>query len=73
VLINILLPSLGLALLGVNPGLFNKLAAWSELAIALLSFYAAGAVFLNSYFGRMILPLGKPLGLIAKAPLAKAA
>ena len=68
VLINILLPSLGLALLGINPGLFNMLAAWSELLISLLGFYAAGAVFLNSYFGRVLLPLGKPMGWIRKGP-----
>lgn len=68
VLINILLPSLGFALLGINPGLFNMLAAWSELLISLLGFYAAGAVFLNSYFGRVLLPLGKPMGWIRKGP-----
>lgn len=66
VLINILLPSLGLAILGVEPALFSPLAAVSELGISMLGFYAAGAVFLNSYFGRTILPLGKPLGLIRK-------
>ncbi|MEI7957658.1 MAG: acetate uptake transporter [Verrucomicrobiota bacterium] len=68
VLINILLPSLGLAIMGVKPELFNPLAAWSELLISLLGFYAAGAVFLNSYFGRTLLPLGKPLGWIRKGP-----
>ncbi|MEI8341666.1 MAG: acetate uptake transporter [Verrucomicrobiota bacterium] len=68
VLINILLPSLGFALLGVRPEIFNPMAAWSELLISFLGFYAAGAVFLNSYFGRVILPLGKPLGLIRKGP-----
>ncbi len=67
VLINVLLPSLGLSILGVNPPLFSGLAAWSELLISLLGFYAAGALFLNSFFGRVILPLGKPLGLIRKA------
>jgi len=66
--INILLPSMALSLLGIKPELFNPLAAWSELLISLLGFYAAGAVFLNSYFGRMLLPLGKPLGLIRKGP-----
>lgn len=66
VLINILLPSLALSILGINPSLFSTLAAWSELGISLLGFYAAGAVFLNSFFGRMVLPLGKPLGLIRK-------
>nr|WP_153115753.1 GPR1/FUN34/YaaH family transporter [Rhodocyclus tenuis] len=65
-LINVLLPSLALASFGINPALFGDLAAWSELGISLLGFYAAGAVFLNSFFGRVILPLGAPLGLIKK-------
>ena len=68
VLINILLPSLGLAILGVSPAIFSPLAAWSELGISLLGFYAAGAIFLNNYFGRTVLSLGKPLGLIRKGP-----
>ena len=57
-----------LSILGVSPSLFGGLAAWSELSIALLGFYAAGAIFINSYFGRTLLPLGKPLGLIRKGP-----
>jgi succinate-acetate transporter protein len=71
VLINVLLPSLALSILkkGTPMGeVSHLLAAWSELLISLLGFYAAGAVFLNSYFGRVLLPLGKPLGLIRKGP-----
>jgi len=68
VLINILLPSLGFALLDIKKDLFSNLAAYSELGIAILGFYAAGAVFLNSYFGRPILPLGRPMGWIRKGP-----
>ena len=68
VLINVLLPSLALSMLGVAPAFFSGAAAWSELAIALLGFYAAGSIFINSYFGRTLLPLGKPLGLIRKGP-----
>jgi len=68
VLINILLPSLGFAILGINKELFSPMAAWSELGISLLGFYAAGAVFLNSYFGRVLLPLGAPMGWIRKGP-----
>ena len=68
VLINVLLPSLALSILGINAALFGDLAAWSELGISLLGFYAAGAVFLNSYFGRVILPLGAPFGFIKKGP-----
>lgn len=68
VLINVLLPSLALSMLGVAPAFFSGAAAWSELVIALLGFYAAGSIFINSYFGRTLLPLGKPLGLIRKGP-----
>jgi hypothetical protein len=71
VLINILLPALAVSLLkkGTPAGeTAHHLAAWSELGISLLGFYAAGAVFLNSYFGRVLLPLGKPFGFIRKGP-----
>lgn len=69
VLINVLLPALGLSIMGVSPAFWGDVAAWSELAISMLGFYAAGAVFLNSFFGRVILPLGAPLGLIRKGSL----
>jgi len=68
VLINVLFPSLALSILGVQPAFFGGLAAWSELAISLLGFYAAGAVFLNNFFGRVLLPLGAPMGWIRKGP-----
>lgn len=71
VLINILLPALAISILqkGTAVGtMCSGLAAWSELGISLLGFYAAGAVFLNSYFGRTLLPLGRPLGWIRKGP-----
>jgi len=71
VLINILLPSLALSILTKGTALgeiSHKLAAWSEFLISLFGFYAAGAVFLNSYFGRVLLPLGKPMGWIRKGP-----
>lgn len=67
-LINVLLPSLALSIFGIYPVFFSAVAAYSELAISLLGFYCAGAVFLNSYFGRTLLPLGKPFGLIRKGP-----
>jgi len=73
VLINVLLPSLGLAILKIEPAIFSPAAAWSELGISLLGFYAAGAIFLNNFFGRTVLPLGKPLGLIRKGPALPAA
>ena len=71
ILINVLLPSLGLSILGINHELFSQLAAWSELLISLFGFYAAGAIFLNSYFGRVLVPLGAPFGFIRKGPAKK--
>lgn len=70
-LINILLPALALSIFGINAPVFSVVAAYSELGISLLGFYCAGAVFLNSYFGRTLLPLGKPFGLIRKGPPAR--
>lgn len=32
---------------------------------------AAGAIFLNSYFGRVLVPLGAPFGFIRKGPAKK--
>jgi succinate-acetate transporter protein len=71
VMINVLLPSLALTIFGINAPFFSALAAYSELAISLLGFYCAGAVFLNSYFGRTLLPLGKPFGFIRKGILPR--
>lgn len=71
VLINVLLFSLGMATLGINKELFSILAAYSEFSISIIGFYAAGASFLNNFFGRELLPLGKPLGLIKKGAVVK--
>lgn len=71
VLIDVLLLSLALAVFGIDKPTASALAAVSELLISILGFYAAGAIFLNQFYGRTILPLGKPLGLISKgAPAA---
>ncbi|MDR2689757.1 MAG: GPR1/FUN34/YaaH family transporter [Azoarcus sp.] len=67
VLILVLLGSLGLQLVGVNPGLFGMTAAWAEFSIAMVGFYASGAIFLNTFFGRTLLPLGAPMGWIKKS------
>jgi succinate-acetate transporter protein len=67
VLILVLLATLALQLLDINPVFFGAIAGWSELIISLLGFYAAGALFLNSFFGRQVLPLGKPMGWVKKA------
>lgn len=65
-LIDVLFISLALSTLGINHELFAKIGAYSEFIIALLGFYACGAIFLNGFFGRTILSLGKPLGIIKK-------
>ena len=38
---------------------WHTIAAWTELTISMLGFYAAGANLLNKMYGRVILPLGK--------------
>lgn len=45
---------------------FHMLAAYSELIIAILSFYGSGANVLNNHFGYSFLPIGKPFGWFAK-------
>lgn len=40
---------------------WHTVAAWSELAISLLGFYAAAGNMLNKSYGRVMLPLGKAL------------
>ena len=62
---------LALSILGVNPAFFSGMAAVVELLISLLGFYAAGAIFLNGFFGRVLVPLGAPLGLIRKGSAGK--
>ncbi len=68
VLINVLLLALGMATLGVAPAIFNPIAAWTEFLISMIGFYTGGAIFLNNYFGRTLLPLGAPMGFIRKGP-----
>lgn len=38
--------------------IWHEIAAWTELIISLIGFYAAGANLLNKMYGRIILPLG---------------
>ena len=63
ILIDVLLLCLSLDAWGVGGHFPHTLAAWSEFAIALLSFYGGGATFLNKFFNRPLLPLGKGLQL----------
>lgn len=66
VLVDILLISLALQGFGINSAFFGSLAAYSELIIGLVGLYTTGAVFMNNFFGRQILPLGKPMGWIKR-------
>ncbi|MFC7373432.1 acetate uptake transporter [Fictibacillus iocasae] len=44
----------------------HMLAAVAELMISLLSFYGSAAIVLNTHFGRVVLPIGKPFGVFKK-------
>lgn len=61
--INFLFIGLALDSFGIMGGFPSKLAAYSELIIAILSFYGSGASVLNEHFGKTFLPLGKPFGI----------
>lgn len=65
VLIDFLFLGLSLSVIwGVEFG--HELAAWSEFFIALVGFYGSAANVLNHTFGRVFLPVGKPLGIFKK-------
>lgn len=51
---------IGLAMDSFSMGEYwHVIAAWTELTISLIGFYAAGANLVNKMYGRIILPLGK--------------
>lgn len=62
-LIDLLFLGLTLSSFNIMYEFSHALAAWSELAIALLSFYGSAAALLNTHFGMVILPVGKPMNL----------
>lgn len=61
--IDLLFIGLTLDSFGFLGGFPSLLAAYSELIIALLSFYGSGASVLNEHFGKTFLPIGKPFGI----------
>ena len=63
VLIDFLFIGLSLSSLGIAPEAMHKLAAVSELLIAIFSFYGSAASVLNTHFGKVTLPVGKPFGI----------
>ena len=60
--------TLGLALdgLGIGGHFPHTMAAYAEMAVALISLYGAGAGFLNNFYGRQFWPVGAPLGIWKK-------
>jgi len=65
-LIDFLFLGLTLTTFGIMEHGTHMLAAYSELAIALVSFYGSAAAVLNTHFGRVFLPVGKPFGIFKK-------
>ncbi|GGD12035.1 acetate uptake transporter [Pontibacillus salipaludis] len=63
VFIDFLFIGLSLSTLGIMPHAMHLLAAIAEFCIALLSFYGSAASVLNTHFGRVTLPVGKPFGI----------
>lgn len=61
VLIDFLFLGLTFSTLNIAKEFFHGIAAWSELLIALMSFYGSGAIIINTQFGKTIIPLGNPL------------
>ena len=63
VLIDFLFIGLSLTTFGIATHLTHQLAAISELAISLVSFYGAAAAVINTQFEREFIPVGKPFGI----------
>lgn len=63
VLIDFLFIGLALNSFNIMPEFTHNLAAYSELGIAILSFYGCGASVLNTHFGKVFLPVGKPFNI----------
>lgn len=53
--------------LHVGPEWSGVAAGWIEFAISMTGFYLCSASFLNTFFKRVILPVGKPMGIIPGA------
>lgn len=65
-LIDFLFLGLSLSSFGVIENISHNLAAYSELGIAIMSFYGSGAAVLNTHFNKVFLPVGKPFGIFKK-------
>jgi hypothetical protein len=56
--------------LGWGGEAFHKLAAYSEFAISMVSFYGVAATVLNTHFGYAVLPIGAPFGSMHRKSMA---
>jgi len=61
IFIDLLFVGLTLNSFGIMSEFSHYLAAFSELAISIISFYAFGATVINQHFGKTVFPLGKPI------------
>lgn len=66
VLIDFLFLGLSMSSFGIMEHTFHNIAAYSEMLIAIFSFYGSAAAVLNTHFGRVFLPVGKPFGIFKK-------
>jgi len=66
VMIDLLLIGLACSTLGFMEEPMHQLAAWSELTVALLSFYLSGANIINMQFGYEFLWVGKSINCFAQ-------
>ena len=62
-LIDFLFIGLTLNSFDIMPEVAHKIAAVAEILIAIASFYGSAAAVLNTHFGRVFLPTGKPFGI----------
>lgn len=63
VFIDFLFIGLSLSSFDIAYEVTHMIAGIAELCIALLSFYGCGAIVLNTHFGKVVLPIGKPFGI----------
>ncbi|MEI0510733.1 acetate uptake transporter [Brachyspira intermedia] len=66
VAVDVLLVAMALNYFGIAVKETQIVAGISELAAALLGFYGCAAGVLNKNLGRVVLPVGKPLGIFKK-------
>lgn len=61
IFIDLLFVGLTFSTFGIMTHTMHNLAAYSEIIIAIISFYSAGAHVINAQFGRQIMPLGSKI------------